>query len=100
MSTFDTDDFLALVKDIGGAGVYASGDLYRWYVGMMEEQGREPVSQHMFSTVIKALGLQSETRSIHRKTTRCWRITNPWARRAQSDVQGEGVRTVGPLGKS
>jgi Cdc6-like AAA superfamily ATPase len=66
-----------LMEDIGrGPGWYASADLYRWYVGMCEEDKLEPVTQRKFGGVLRELKYRSAVRRVDGKHTRCWYISN------------------------
>src|ERR1041385_5752413 len=65
-----------LIEDIGGPGWYASADLYRWYAGMAESAGLEPVTHRKFGGVLREMGFQSKIRVLHGKHTRCWLITS------------------------
>lgn len=81
------NDLLELIKDIGGAGIYPTGDLYRWYVGMMEEEGRDPVTHRRFGMTLKGFGLANVSRSVEGKTVRCWILSRPWERRANDPAE-------------
>jgi hypothetical protein len=67
------ENLRALLLDMGsGPGWYASAALYRWYVGMAQEEKLEPVSQRAFGGTLRALGYRSATRRVGGKNTRCW----------------------------
>lgn len=65
------------MEDVGtGPGWYPSADLYRWYVGMCEEDGLEPVTQRKFGAVLRELKYKSAIRRVDDKHARCWFISN------------------------
>lgn len=74
-----------LIEDMDrGPGWYASGDLYRWYVGMCQEDDLEPVTHRKFGAVLRDLGYRSDIRRVDGKHTRSWFIS----KRA---LRGEGA---------
>jgi hypothetical protein len=69
------ENLAVLIEDMGGPGYYRSADLYRWYVGLTEEDDLEPISHRKFGGALKEMGFQSLVRSLEGKPVRCWNIT-------------------------
>lgn len=81
----DEDDLLLVAGD-KGAGVFTAAELYEWYAMALEQVGREPVSRRWFGSALKEAGWANLSRKVDQRMTRCWRITNPWARRGEEFV--------------
>ena len=64
-----------------GAGTFTAADLYGWYVSLLKQEGREPVTKQKFGTALKEAGWHSSTEYLNDRMTRCWMVTKPWARR-------------------
>lgn len=82
----DEDDLLLIAGDMG-AGTFTAAELYDWYVSALRQAGREPVSKKWFGSALTEAGWRQRTLSRDRRMTRCWLITNPWARRGAEFVK-------------
>jgi len=76
-------DLLTLAVDLGD-GYFPSSDLYAWYVALVGQTGRNPVSKKAFGTALRAAGWASSVRYIGGKNARCWLITKSWVRRGEA----------------
>jgi hypothetical protein len=62
-----------VIGDIGtGAGWYVSGDLYRWYLSVCQEDGVLPVTHNAFGRALRSFGCRSEMRRVSGELCRCW----------------------------
>jgi hypothetical protein len=65
-----------LLEDMGAQpGWHESGQLYRWYVGLCEQDGLPPVSAKAFGTSLKRLGYAPARRRFGGQIARCWFLT-------------------------
>lgn len=78
-------DLLLLAGDLG-PGVFPAGHLYDWHAQAVRQVGRQPVTKKKFGSALKEAGWASSTRYLEGRMTRCWMITNPWARRGQEHI--------------
>lgn len=82
----DEDDLLLLAGDLG-AGVFPAADIYDWHVQAVTQAGRQAVSKKRFGTALGEAGWTAMVRKLDGRMTRCWLITNPWARRGAEFVK-------------
>lgn len=72
VATLTPDNLRAVMTDMGrGPGWYPSADLYRWYVGMAQEEGLKPISQNAFGRSLTAMGYRASIRRFGGSLTRC-----------------------------
>lgn len=76
----EEDDLLEVAADLG-PGVFPSADIYAWHARAIAQAGRKPVSPRAFGLFLRVAGWQSSINYIGGRTTRCWMINKPWARR-------------------
>lgn len=76
-------DLENLAADLG-AGWHTAASLYRWYVGLMTEFEREPVSQKMFGLALREARWNSSVRRMDGRPTRGWMVSRPWVRRGEA----------------
>lgn len=65
----------AVLDDMGAQpGVHLAADLYRWYVGMCEEEGAQPIGKKAFGMSLANQGCTPLTKRIDGKLHRAWMI--------------------------
>lgn len=79
----EENDLLDLAAEFG-AGYHPSATIYGVHAELLAAVDRLPMSRRSFGLALREAGWMPVVKRKDRRMTRCWRITNPWVRRAQA----------------